>query len=296
MLGILGLLLLLVCIGPLFAIPGVICGHMAYGRIKRSGGVLTGEGLALAGLITGYLSIVGAIFLMPMFAAIAIPNFVKARDAAQRNACINNLQLIDDAKQQWASEHKKYGYEVPTMQDLAPYLKGGFASHHCPKDGVYTIGSVAMAPTCSIPGHALRYSAARSQRGYGPPTTFTPRWNYAASNQSPFGPFNARTNFHFNRSSNQIAEMRASQEKTACNINLFVIKNAKRRWASVDHKPSTAIPTEEDLLPFLLGSKLPVCPSGGNYTLGALDEDPGCSIPAHAFPHPTNSPAAPSPK
>ena len=301
-LGILGLLLLLVCIGPLFAIPGVICGHMAYGRIKRSGGMLTGEGLALAGLITGYLCLVAATFVIPMLAAIAIPNFILARDTAQRNACINHLKVIDDAKQQWALEHKKYGYEVPTGKDLDPYITGGFASLHCPKDGAYTIGSVATAPTCSTPGHALPYSAIRGQRGYTDPgNTFSPRLYFAPSNQSPFGPFNGRTNFHFSPltshpSSNQIAEMRASQEKTACNINLFMIKNAKRTWASFNHKPATAIPTEDDLLPFLPGSKLPVCPSGGNYTLGALDEEPTCSIPEHALPHLENNPAVPSPK
>ena len=41
----------------LFAIPAVICGHVALGRIKRSGGTLAGEGLAQAGLITGYVTL-----------------------------------------------------------------------------------------------------------------------------------------------------------------------------------------------------------------------------------------------
>jgi hypothetical protein len=98
-LGILGLVLLLACIGPLLAIPGVICGHIAYSRIKRSGGMLTGGGMALGGLITGYVSIALGLFLVPMMAAIAIPNFVKARDSAMRNACIGNLRQIDGAKQ-----------------------------------------------------------------------------------------------------------------------------------------------------------------------------------------------------
>src|SRR5947207_8842649 len=86
---ILGIVLLVVCIGPLFAIPAVICGHMAYSRVKRSGGALKGEGIALGGLITGYVSLGLALFLVPMMAAIAIPNFVKAREVAQKNACIN---------------------------------------------------------------------------------------------------------------------------------------------------------------------------------------------------------------
>src|SRR5262245_14659439 len=100
-LGILANVPSVACIGPLFAIPAVICGHMAHSRIKRSGGALSGSGLALGGLITGYLSIV-LIPIIGMMAAIAIPNFVKARETAQRNACINHLQKIDSAKQQWA--------------------------------------------------------------------------------------------------------------------------------------------------------------------------------------------------
>src|SRR5690348_1441616 len=83
-LGILGLVLLFGCIGILFAIPAVICGHMAYGRIKRSGGTLGGDGMAMAGLITGYITIGLGVFLIPLMAAIAIPNFVRARDTAQR--------------------------------------------------------------------------------------------------------------------------------------------------------------------------------------------------------------------
>jgi competence protein ComGC len=153
-LGIIGLLLLLVCIGPLFAIPGVICGHLAYSRIKRSSGALAGEGMALAGLITSYISIAMAIFLVPMMMAIAIPNFVKARETAQMNACINNLRQIDAAKQEWALENKKKGTDTPTQADVAHFLKNG-QFPVCPKGGTYTIGPVDEPPTCSIPGHQL---------------------------------------------------------------------------------------------------------------------------------------------
>ncbi len=42
--------------------------------------------------------------IIGLLAAIAIPNFVRARTTSQKNACINNLRLIDAAKQQWALE------------------------------------------------------------------------------------------------------------------------------------------------------------------------------------------------
>jgi hypothetical protein len=101
--------------------------------------------------------VVGAAFGVGMMAAIAIPNFTHARATSQENACINNLRLIDAAKQQWALENKKGNSDTPTMQDLQVYLghgpKGEFPV--CPKGGVYTIGAVGEKPTCNIPGHVL---------------------------------------------------------------------------------------------------------------------------------------------
>src|SRR5437879_8475097 len=66
-------ILSITCFSFLSGIPAVICGHMARSRIKNSGGALQGEGLALGGLITGYVSI-ALIPLIGLMAAIAIPN------------------------------------------------------------------------------------------------------------------------------------------------------------------------------------------------------------------------------
>ncbi len=75
-------------------------------------------------------------------------------EAAQRNACINNLRQIDAAKQQWALENNKTDEAVPTTLDLLPYLKGNVFPV-CPSGGTYTINAIGSLPTCSIPGHAL---------------------------------------------------------------------------------------------------------------------------------------------
>jgi hypothetical protein len=45
-------------------IVGVVLGHVARGQIRRSEGRQTGDGLALAGLIVGYLMIAGFICLI----------------------------------------------------------------------------------------------------------------------------------------------------------------------------------------------------------------------------------------
>ena len=72
----------------------------------------------------------------------------------QAVVCINNLRLIDGAKQQWALEKQKPSGALLTTGDLAPYLKTN-ALPTCPAGGVYTINPVGYAPLCSIPGHAL---------------------------------------------------------------------------------------------------------------------------------------------
>jgi len=93
-----------------------------------------------------------AVAVPAMLAAIAIPNFVKARATSQENACINNLRQIDAAKQQWALEKSKTATDIPTKEDLLPYMRRWPV---CPAGGTYTIGPVGEKPTCSIPGHQL---------------------------------------------------------------------------------------------------------------------------------------------
>lgn len=159
---VLGILSVTVC--SLFSgVPAVICGHLASGRIKRSNGQLTGAGLALAGLITGYISIGLSLLLIPMMLAIAIPNFVKARHTAQTALCINNLRQLDAAIQQFALAHKKQPTDPVTLDDCRPYLKQPIV---CPAGGTsigdsYRVTDCQSHPTCIAPnggaahGHSL---------------------------------------------------------------------------------------------------------------------------------------------
>ena len=89
--------------------------------------------------------------IIGLLAAIAIPNFVKARTTSQTNACINNLRQIDGAKQQWALEQKQVSTASPSTTDvLAPYLgRGSLGSWPtCPASGTYSLGAVNVDPTC----------------------------------------------------------------------------------------------------------------------------------------------------
>jgi TolA-binding protein len=70
-------------------------------------------------------------------------------------ACINNLRLIDGAKQQWALENNKALTDTPTWDDLRPYFRRTAQALSCPDGGTYSINVVTAVPTCSVPGHAL---------------------------------------------------------------------------------------------------------------------------------------------
>ena len=56
--------------------------------------------------------------IIALLAAIAIPNFVKARASSQRAACIANLKQINGAKATWALEQKKTNSDTPVDTDL----------------------------------------------------------------------------------------------------------------------------------------------------------------------------------
>ncbi len=92
--------------------------------------------------------------IIGLLAAIAIPNFVRARTQSQMNACINNLRQIDGAVQQWALETKQSATATVTFPDISSYLK---SSVLCPSAvaaatfaSSYLITTVSNKPTCQI--------------------------------------------------------------------------------------------------------------------------------------------------
>ncbi|MBF0216493.1 MAG: prepilin-type N-terminal cleavage/methylation domain-containing protein [Candidatus Omnitrophica bacterium] len=93
--------------------------------------------------------------IIGLLAAVAIPNFLKAREKAQQNACIANLKQIDGAKTLWGLD----GHTgTAAWTDLVPsYIK---KEPKCPAGTAsYTIGSYTTNPTCpnvgSFASHTL---------------------------------------------------------------------------------------------------------------------------------------------
>jgi prepilin-type N-terminal cleavage/methylation domain-containing protein len=96
--------------------------------------------------------------IIGLLAAIAIPNFVKARTASQKNACIANLKQLDGAKSTWALEQKKVNSDTPADTDLFGATQYIRDKPECPGGGTYTIGDVATRVTCTLSttqGHSL---------------------------------------------------------------------------------------------------------------------------------------------
>ena len=89
--------------------------------------------------------------IIGLLAAIAVPNFVQARTNARRGACVNNLRLIDAAKEQYALENNKDSTTTPATGDVTTYLKSGNMPV-CPSTGSYTVNAIGTNPTCSKSG------------------------------------------------------------------------------------------------------------------------------------------------
>jgi prepilin-type N-terminal cleavage/methylation domain-containing protein len=88
--------------------------------------------------------------IIGLLAAIAIPNFVRARTQSQKNACINNLRQIDGATQQWALENKVAASATVSFGQISQYLKN---STICPAGGTafsdsYALNGITNKPTC----------------------------------------------------------------------------------------------------------------------------------------------------
>ena len=95
-------------------LPAIITGHIARSRAKRYPENYGGRGVALAGLILGYLSlpitvvwlaVIGG-FIAPAL-AVALPELARAKGRSQAVSCVNNLKQVGLAARIWSNEHNE---------------------------------------------------------------------------------------------------------------------------------------------------------------------------------------------
>ena len=91
--------------------------------------------------------------IIGLLAAIAIPSFMKARESAQENACVENLRQLDSAAQQPALN----GEDVNNVTVLDDYVSGNINSLHCPANASGNLSTdyanyntVNTKPSCSV--------------------------------------------------------------------------------------------------------------------------------------------------
>ena len=100
------------------------------------------------------------VLIIGILLAIAVPNFIKARETSRSKSCVANLKQIEAAKEQWCMDFKQAATATPGTADLygtTNYVKN---TPGCPSGGSYTIGDMSTRPSCSIgtgatPSHVL---------------------------------------------------------------------------------------------------------------------------------------------
>ena len=132
---------------PFSAVAAIILGHLALSEIKKSAGRLKGQGLATAGLILGYAEI-ALIPVILIIAAIAIPNLLRAKMAANEASSVGSLRTYSMAITAYAEECPNRGYPVSTV-NLGP------GAGNC--DGANLVDSVLAGSMPRKNGYIFHY-------------------------------------------------------------------------------------------------------------------------------------------
>ena len=98
------------------------------------------------------IEIMIVVLIIAILLAIAIPNFLRARETSRAKSCMANMRQMETAKEQWAMDTKAAATATPTAANLVPdYIKGtAGVLPGCPSTGTYTIGNMSTRPVCSI--------------------------------------------------------------------------------------------------------------------------------------------------
>jgi len=158
----------------LAAVPAIILGHTAKSEIRRSEGRVTGDGMAMAGLIFGYFNAVVAVFAVAAI-ILLVPNLKHATMMANEEAAIASMRNLNDALALYAATYDGYpgsiealGPGSPSSASRADMIDADLASGT--KDGyefVYSAGPDANGKITSFTVHANPVTPGTTgQRGF----------------------------------------------------------------------------------------------------------------------------------
>jgi hypothetical protein len=109
--------LLSFCIPFLAGLVAMILGLLALSDIRRSGDRMGGKGLAIAGLILGCIGTLLSLCIIP---ALLLPAIQAAREAARRQASMNNMKMIGLGIMNYHDTHRAFpprGVEFKPSED-----------------------------------------------------------------------------------------------------------------------------------------------------------------------------------
>jgi len=129
-------------------IVAIVLGHLSLSDIKKSPGRLKGQGLAIVGLVLGYVGVVFIPFIL-IIAAIAIPNLLRARMAANEASAVGTLRMYGIAMGNYAAVCPKIGFPA-SLTNLGP------GNGDCEGANLVSFLLAAQAPTKS--GYRFFYS------------------------------------------------------------------------------------------------------------------------------------------
>jgi prepilin-type N-terminal cleavage/methylation domain-containing protein len=89
------------------------------------------------------------VLIIGILMAIAVPNFVRARESSRRQSCIANLKQLDTGKEQWAMDNRKSGTDTVTMANICGATEYVKAIPLCPSGGTYSVTTVSANPACT---------------------------------------------------------------------------------------------------------------------------------------------------
>ena len=107
------------------SIVAVVFGHLSLSEIRKSAGRLKGDGLAIAGLVLGYAGL--AVLPVLIIAAIAIPNLLRARMAANESSAVASVRKLVAAETVYFQDHREAGYTC-SLSDLSHSIDRELAS------------------------------------------------------------------------------------------------------------------------------------------------------------------------
>ena len=91
------------------SVIAIVLGHISLSQIKKSAGRIQGKGLAIAGLVLGYLGIAVIPFIL-IIAAIAIPNLLRAKISANEASAVHSVRMVATAERAYAAQHPNEGF------------------------------------------------------------------------------------------------------------------------------------------------------------------------------------------